>query len=288
MRSSRLLRSLACLAAIGLFPSVGSAQAKAGEMDAKGRIMTKVVVTMSEPNAFGKPVAGLTFLVVTENGDRVSIVTDDAGVASTWLSPASYRFVTPDPVEWQGKAYSWDMIVPVKAGAGILKLSQENATKVFAVEAQPFSGASARAEIARPPAQTSQTVQTVAQAPGQIPFQYKDGTTATVLSVLITGGGQMYSGEVGKGVTMLLVGVGSVVVGYAASGCDEYGCNDTAGLTAGYAGALAVWIYSMIDAHSAAARHNALAPRTALVERVSPMIASGAQGTARLGLSLRY
>lgn len=283
MKLSKLIVAL-----IGLVVSLGSAnlvsaQANAGEVDSKGRIMTKVIVTMSAPNTFGKPVAGLTFLVVTENGDRVSIVTDNAGVASTWLSPASYRFVTPDPVEWQGKAYTWDMVVPVKAGSAMLKLSQDNATKVFAVSSEPVP-ASAAATSTFP----RETQQTAAIAPGQIPFQYKDGTTATVLSVLLTGGGQMYSGEVGRGVGMLLTGVGSIVVGYAASGCDAYGCNDTGPLAAGYAGALAIWIYSMVDAHSAAARHNALAPRTAIESRVSPIIVSGADGTTRVGFNLRY
>jgi TM2 domain-containing membrane protein YozV len=245
--------------------------------------MTKVVVTMSVPNAFGKPVAGLTFLVVTESGDRVSIVTDNAGVASTWLPPASYRFVTPDPVEWQGKAYTWDMVVPVKAGSAMLKLSQENASKVVAVSSEPVP-TSAAAESRLP----LENQRVAAIAPGQIPFQYKDGTTATVLSVLLTGAGQMYSGEVGKGVAMLLSGVGVVVVGYAASGCNAYGCNDVGPLAAGYVGALGIWIYSMVDAHSAAARHNALAPRTAMKSRVSPIIGTGSKGTTRLGFNLRY
>ncbi len=87
---------------------------------------------------------------------------------------------------------------------------------------------------------------------------------------------------------MLLGGVGAIVVGYSASGCDSYGCNNTDGLVAGYLVATGIWITSLIDAHSAAARHNALAPRSAMLQNISPVVESGSQGTTRLGLSLRY
>lgn len=253
----------------------------AGEKDAKGRILTKVVVTMTEPGSFGRPVAGLTFLVVTESGDRVSITTDDAGVASTWLAPASYRFVTPDPVEWQGKSYSWDTILPVKAESALIKFSQENASKVVALSPSPVA-------VPSQPIQARQPSSTPVQASSSLPFQYKDGTTATLLSVLITGGGQMYSGEVGKGVGMLLAEVGSVVVGYAASGCGAYGCNDTGPLIAGYCVALGIWLGSVVDAHNAAARHNAKMPRAALMQRLTPVIEPGVPGTAKLGVDIRF
>jgi hypothetical protein len=284
MKVTRLGLSTALLVASAVSVQTGSAQASAGDIDSKGRIMTKVVVTMTEPGAFGRPVAGLTFLVVTESGDRVSIVTDDAGVAATWLAPASYRFVTPDPVEWQGKAYTWDLIMPVKAGSAVLKLSQENATKVVATSSQVMPLTSV-ANAVQPVRQTEQSVRL---PQSQIPFQYKDGTTATVISLLITGGGQMYAGETSKGVAMLLTSIAAVGAGYAASGCDSYGCDDTGPLLVGYSVAVGVWVVSLVDAHNAAARHNAKAPRTATLQHLAPVIANGAEGTTKLGLSFRY
>jgi hypothetical protein len=267
--------------AITLSAQVGAAQT-AGEKDSKGRIFTKVIVTMAEPSSFGRPVAGLTFLVVTENGDRISVTTDDAGVAGAWLSPASYRFVTPDPVEWQGKNYTWDSILPVKAEAPIIKFSQENASKVISV--------APTAAPAVQPVQAGYRPPTVNTSPSNstVPFQFKDGTTATLLSVLITGGGQMYSGEVGKGVVMLIAGVGAVVIGYSASGCDQYGCNDTGPLVTGYAVAFGIWLGGVIDAHNAAARHNAKAPRAMSFKTMTPVISQGAQGTTRVGVDLRF
>lgn len=117
-----------------------------GDMDATGRVYAKVVVTISEDaGGFGHPAPDLRFLVVSESGDRISIRTNDAGVASTWVAAGSYRIVNPDPYESNGQAYTWDVIVPVRAGTGMIKLSQSNATKVVARTSPPQSVANAPA-----------------------------------------------------------------------------------------------------------------------------------------------
>ena len=99
-------------------------------MDSNGRVLMKIIVTMSEPNHFGQPIRHVSFLVVTSDGDRVSVRTDDAGVASIWLKPATYRIVNPDEVSWEGKNYVWDVVVSLKGGTGAVRLSQSNATKI--------------------------------------------------------------------------------------------------------------------------------------------------------------
>ena len=68
------------------------------------------------------------------------------------------------------------------------------------------------------------------QQPGQISGNGKSASTATLLSCLITGLGQMYLGQVGKGVVML---IGSVIL----SVC-----------TGGFSG-LVTWIIGMVDAN---------------------------------------
>jgi hypothetical protein len=110
---------------------------KAGDMDPTGRVLTKVIVTMSEPRAFGHPISDVSFLVVMPDGDRLSIRTDDAGVANIWLRPGTYRIVNPDPASWEGKAYTWDVVVTIKGGTGPVRLSQSNATKVSDVGPPP-------------------------------------------------------------------------------------------------------------------------------------------------------
>jgi hypothetical protein len=117
----------------------------AGDRDASGRIYTKIVTTITgEAGAFGHPVSNLRFLVVTENGDRVSVQTNDAGVGTAWLSPGSYRIVNPDAYPWNGNAYTWDIIVPVKPGAGIIRLTQANATRVIALAPVPSAPSAPR------------------------------------------------------------------------------------------------------------------------------------------------
>jgi TM2 domain-containing membrane protein YozV len=114
------------------------------------------------------------------------------------------------------------------------------------------------------------------------PEGWKDGGTATILSLLIPGAGQMYAGEVGTGVLMLLTS--SAALGVAIS---QYGsCYDDCGGAAAAAGvALTINLISPIDAGSAASRHN----KRLLKQRqvgLAPILTPTARGV-NLGLSIR-
>ena len=130
-------------------------------MDSNGRVLMKIIVTMSEPNHFGQPIRQVGFLVVTSDGDRVSVRTDDAGVASIWLKPATYRIVNPDEVTWEGKNYVWDIVVALKGGTGPVRLSQSNATKI--TDAAPPAAAPA----APPGAQRDAVIRPAQEAASQ-------------------------------------------------------------------------------------------------------------------------
>src|SRR5678815_4841725 len=129
MRNSWMYRLALVATVLGATPIAAQVN-KAGDLDPTGRVMMKVIVTMTDPDAFGYPVRNVNFLVVTSDSDRSSIRTDAAGVASLWLKPGTYRIVNPDPVPWQGKSYIWDVVVVIKPGTGAVRLSQSNATKV--------------------------------------------------------------------------------------------------------------------------------------------------------------
>jgi hypothetical protein len=133
MRGSRCLTIGLC-AGLVVASRIATAQLPAaGDLDASGRVLAKVSVTITDPNAYGHPISGLRFLVAAESGDRISIRTDDAGMASAWLRPGSYRFVTPDALSWENNAYTWDVVVVIRAGTGVIRLSQANASKVVAL-----------------------------------------------------------------------------------------------------------------------------------------------------------
>ncbi|MDP9178967.1 MAG: outer membrane beta-barrel protein [Gemmatimonadota bacterium] len=138
MRSTRSVIVGLC-GGLTLFSGIADAQLPSpGERDPGGRVYAKVIVTITgESGSFGHPVSGLRFLVVAENGDRVSIRSDDAGVASTWVFPGTYRLVTPDPYEWDGNAYTWDAVVAIRPGTGLIRLSQANASRIVALSPSP-------------------------------------------------------------------------------------------------------------------------------------------------------
>jgi hypothetical protein len=111
---------------------------------------------------------------------------------------------------------------------------------------------------------------------------------AFLLSFLITGAGQMYAGETGRGITMLLmsaVGAGVYLnalttqvncASYSYSSCDS----STGGLAlAGVGLWVGTWIYSMADAGPAVRRYNASRGLTAVARQ-------GPHGTTQLGLSI--
>lgn len=121
----------------------------------------------------------------------------------------------------------------------------------------------------------------------QRPQGFKDPGTATILSVVIPGGGQFYSGETGKGAMILGVGMGGLIVGSAltASSSDANATPFLLG-TLAYLGA---WVYGIADASSSAQRMNTKhGVASVLPAGVTPVVAPSLEGTgAQVGLTLR-
>jgi len=130
---------------IGLFvavlasdPSFAAAQVRApGDTDPGGRVLAKVIAGMAEPGALSRPISNLRIVVTAENGDTVSIRTDDAGIATAWVHPGTYRFTTNDGITWQGQSYTWDITVPIAPGVGAIRFSQATAIVAAAAEGRP-------------------------------------------------------------------------------------------------------------------------------------------------------
>jgi len=138
-----------------VFTRVAAAQVRtAGDVDPLGRVLAKVIAGMTEPGALSHPVSGLRVIVVGEKGDSTTMLTDDAGIATAWLPPGTYRFVTPDTINWQGRAYKWDIVVPIRPGSPAIRFSQATATTDASAVASPVTAA---API--PPAPVAETSQ---------------------------------------------------------------------------------------------------------------------------------
>lgn len=114
------------------------------------------------------------------------------------------------------------------------------------------------------------------------PEGYKEPGIAILIAVLVPGGGHLYTGEVGKGLTLLAVGYGGIAAG------------DVIGISSGNAAPIAVgalaylgaWIYGIADAGPSANRVNALHGLGSVSSHVSPVAEAGFGGTMNLGLSL--
>jgi hypothetical protein len=151
MKLKSLIRALTIATLINPSALPGQLPA-AGDRDPTGRVYAKMIVTITgEGGSFGHTVSDLRFIVVSENGDRISIRTNDAGVASTWVMPGSYRIVNPDPYPYDGNAYTWDVVVSIRPGTGIIRLSQSNAAKITALNpATSRTPAPAATQITQP------------------------------------------------------------------------------------------------------------------------------------------
>jgi hypothetical protein len=147
------------LAALASPPRSAAAQIRAaGDTDPMGRVLAKVVAGMTEPGTLSRPISNLRVVIVAENGDTASIRTDDAGIATAWVRPGTYRFMTTDPITWQGRSYSWDVTLRIEPGTGAIRLSQATAIPVAAAPAGPPPPvAGAAPDTARVPAPTQGT-----------------------------------------------------------------------------------------------------------------------------------
>lgn len=127
---------------------------------------------------------------------------------------------------------------------------------------------------------------------GSVAFQYKTRSTAIALSVLMPGAGQIYAGETRRGLAMGGIGLtGTAVILIALStskaSCYVHYCSSLIGpLTAGYLLNLGAWMYSVVDAPRAVARHNSLARATATA-LIEPFVATAA-GTSNFGIRLEF
>ena len=113
---------------------------------------------------------------------------------------------------------------------------------------------------------TKEPVQGVQQPPQPPPQQFrqtgpgaKSPGTGVLISLLITGGGQIYNEEPVKGVIMLAAAVGFTAI--AIGGIDEYDCDPFEScspwmLPVGLGGALVMKVWSIIDASAGAKRWN--------------------------------
>lgn len=77
-----------------------------------------------------KPVPRLALIFVRSgipNAEPISARTSFDGLAEVQLEPGTYQLSTPDPIEFQGKRYSWETELSVSPPETSIELSNDNA-----------------------------------------------------------------------------------------------------------------------------------------------------------------
>lgn len=112
------------VAALFLVCSVPSAWPQAES----GKLKIRAVLIDKELNQ--KPVPKLAFLLAPSEGPVGETTTGRTGFdgnAELQLAPGKYRLSTPEPVEFQGKKYSWEIDIAVSLPETTVELSNDNA-----------------------------------------------------------------------------------------------------------------------------------------------------------------
>ena len=259
-----------------------------------GRVAVKVAVTLSDDETPYAPLSNLQLRFFRSATDSVVVRTDDAGVATTLLPPGEYRLVSGAPTEGKGTRDTWSIPLTVRAGMALVDLKAANADRLA-----PVVSASVPTRVAPAPPTVQASPPTANQQPQPAPSRStslapKDGTTATLFSFLLTGGGQMYAGEPGKGFVLLGIGLGGAALAVSAASnvetCGYGSYYDTCGepdyglVYVGLGVSAFSWVVSMVDASRAAHRYNV--KHGINTADITPVISPARNGQTRVGLSL--
>jgi S1-C subfamily serine protease len=129
-------KAAACIVSLVIFSGFNSAQ------EAKVHLKVQVVLIDKDLNLKPVPKFSFTLEKLSPNSTEqpIALKTGLDGVAEVDLSTGRYRLLTPDPIEFQGKKYSWKLELTLAPPGQNLDLSNDNAVIVTAEVATPESG----------------------------------------------------------------------------------------------------------------------------------------------------
>jgi TM2 domain-containing membrane protein YozV len=246
----------------------------------KGGVVSRIFVRLPDSTGAERGVGNYGLILYLSSGDSTLLTTEADGHITMIVPAAEYRLASVAPVNWQGGAYYWDTPMRVYPGAPAEMLTLQNAHRVTqpTFSFGPAAGAGPT---------NSAALSGVGPASGKQTSQSgdKDVGVAVLFSFVIPGGGQFYTGHVGKGVVIAVLELGGAAGVYSAlNSCGgDFGsaCGDTpkALLYAGSAVFLSTFIFSLFDAASDAHNYGRAHP-------VALHIAPGAGGYNDIGLNI--
>ncbi len=103
-------------------------------------VKVRVILVDKDLNPKPVPRLALTLQRAGASGETVALRTGFDGLAEADVPAGKYRLATPEPVEFQGKRYSWDMEVTVSGSEFSQDLSNDNAKVSDAAPAAEGAG----------------------------------------------------------------------------------------------------------------------------------------------------
>jgi S1-C subfamily serine protease len=100
----------------------------------------KVRAILVDKDLNQKPVPKLSVTLVRAGGNATEAITAKTGfdgMAELELSPGKYHLSTPEPIEFQGKRYSWEIEVALAAPEFVVELSNDNAKVEDVISQKP-------------------------------------------------------------------------------------------------------------------------------------------------------
>jgi hypothetical protein len=94
------------------------------------QIPVKIRVAIVDRDLNPKPVPKARIIVKQANSPtptRFEMTTDFEGIAKINIHPGTYRLISADPTDFQGKSYNWDVEVTVTESQNSFDLSNDNA-----------------------------------------------------------------------------------------------------------------------------------------------------------------
>ena len=269
MRLRLISATLALLGAA--FPSLHAQSSFIPGAEVNGQINVQILATLDDGIGGYMPLADLPLVLYRSATDSLVLRTDEAGVLRFATSPGTYRLSTPEPIEWHGRSYRWNLALPVAKYMSAVNLTAGNATI-----GGPIKGTPARTRGASEPA----------RAVARSAYSPKDGAVGVLFGFLLTGGGQFYAGNHTKGAVLLGLSLAEAVAAVSiVQRCDPY-CTDGE-ITTAQALLLPVvfnWVYGMATAPGDLRKWN---EAHAVVARVRPMI-QREEGRTGVGLAVGF
>lgn len=267
----RLLSIIAIFVGI-VVPTTASAQTFfTPGAEANGQISVQIDATLNDGIGDYQPIGGLVLTLYRGATDSMQLRTDDAGVLRFAIAAGTYRVSTPEPVRWHGRSYRWNIPLEVRPRMGIVNLTIANAS----VAGQTIVDAPRAAP----------SIERAGTGVGPT-YAQKDGAVGVMFGFLLTGGGQFYAGNNGKGAMLLGLSLAEVVTAVSVvNGCDPY-CTDSQITTAEVLllPALFNWVYGMATAPGDVRRWN---EEHARIARVRPVMERG-EGRVGVGLAVGW